>query len=123
MVYQLKLRFDELAANFYENDRVDEDSCPPGATRKTKIGGVAVELGCGCWMAMHFYDMFDGPYQGFDYNEAVELKEAEAAQLKNDETESEDDAYAAGSIGDESNDDKEDEEDVEEEKEEKDASV
>jgi len=45
------------------DEMIGEDACPDGASLKKKVGYGATELACGCWVAMHVYNLFDGPYQ------------------------------------------------------------
>lgn len=65
LLEELKVQFNTLLRGhpIYENDMIGEDACPDGASLTKKVGYGATELACGCWVAMHVYNMFDGPYQ------------------------------------------------------------
>lgn len=65
LLEDLKVQFNTLLRThpIYENEIIGEDACPDGATLVKKVGYGATELECGCWVAMHVYNLFDGPYQ------------------------------------------------------------
>ena len=72
VVQQLGELLEKLAQGFYENQEHGTDSCPDNFAVYSE--GTTAEY-CGCWMAMHNYGGFDGPYQDlepaqmhFDFN-------------------------------------------------------
>jgi len=60
---ELSTRFDELSQDFYENDRTGWDSCPNNYHLTVTVKFEEVDLSCGCWMALHNYNGFNGPWQ------------------------------------------------------------
>jgi arylsulfatase I/J len=56
LMEQLKARLVELRRDFFENDDVGNDSCPPD-----------IDMPCACWAALNYYGGYFGPYQEVDH--------------------------------------------------------